>query len=116
MEYLPIVLPFILLSLNFLHDECFENIVGTDVVELLEADTALVSCSNLADVVLEAAQRCDLVLEDHDAVTYDTDLCLSGNLSVLHVRACDKADVRHVNGLSDLCVTQQYLGKLRCRE
>ena len=75
-----------------------------DVVELLQTHAALVAAGYLANVVLESLERGDLILEDHDTVTNHADLRLAGDLAVLHVRACDKADIgyarNNMKGLS----------------
>src|SRR5262245_46971254 len=51
-----------------LHREDFDDIADLDVIELLEPDAALEPALHFADIVLEAAQRSDLALVDHDVV------------------------------------------------
>src|ERR1051325_9259588 len=48
--------------------EDLDHVADLDVVELLEADAALGSGFDLADVVLEAPQRADLTLVGDDVV------------------------------------------------
>ena len=45
-----------------LHREHLDHVADLEVVELVEADAALEAGLDLADVVLEAAQRADLAL------------------------------------------------------
>ena len=61
------------LSLNFFHDEGFKHIPLTDIIKLLDTNTTLVALKNFLYVVLEAAERGDLILEDNYTVTNDTD-------------------------------------------
>src|SRR2546428_7470366 len=51
-----------------LHHEHFDEIADLEVVEPLEADAALESGLDLANIVLEAAQRPDLAFVDDDVV------------------------------------------------
>ena len=51
----------------------FKNVADLDVVVVLDRDAALVAGSDLLDVVLEATERVDLALVDHDAVAHDAE-------------------------------------------
>ena len=86
-----------ILLLNFFHNERFENVAELEVIELLESNAALIALCDLAYVVLETAERGDLILINHDTVTYYADLRLTGDLTVLNVRARNEADVRNVD-------------------
>ena len=106
---MPILFWDLRLSRNLLHYKCLESIALSDVVELLDADTALVALGYLLNVVLEATERGDLILEDNYTVTNDTDLRLTGDLTVLDIASCDNADTGYANGLSDLRMAKENL-------
>ena len=86
-----------ILLFNFFHNKCFKHVSELEVVELLESDTALVALRDLAYVVLKTAERGDLILVNHDTVADYADLRLTGDLTVLNVRARNEADVRNVD-------------------
>ena len=100
--------------LDLLHNEGLENIANLDIVEFFKTDTALVAGSHFAGIVLKSLKRGNLILKDHNAVTNNADLRLTGNLTVLNIGACNGANVGYVNGLAYLCVTEQVLAELGC--
>ena len=75
-------------------------------------NTVIKAGGNLAHVVLEAAQRGNLVFVDDDTVTDYADLRLTGDLAVLYVGAGNEADVRYVDDLADLRVAEQGFPEL----
>ena len=85
-------------GLNLLHNERLKDVSYLDVVELLKTHAALVATGNLANVVLESLQRRDLILKDHDAVTDHADLRLTGDLTVLNIRARDSVPRAALSG------------------
>ena len=99
-------------GLDLLHDIRLKDISNLDVIELLKSNTALVAAHDLACVVLESLERGNLILKDHDAVTNHADLRLSCDLTVLNIASRNRTDVGNVNGLTNLCVTEQILAEL----
>ena len=60
------------LLLDLLHDKRFHHVAELDVVELLEAQTALVAAGDLLDRVLEALERRERALVHHHAVAAES--------------------------------------------
>src|SRR4051794_14747831 len=58
---------------DFFRAEALEAVSNLDVVEVLDADTALEAFADFADVVLEAPQRPDGSFVDLDAIADDTE-------------------------------------------
>ena len=63
------------------HAEGLVDVALLHVRELGQGDAALVAFGHFLDVVLEAAERGDLVLGDDDAVAHDADLAVAGDLA-----------------------------------
>src|SRR5262245_53863137 len=59
------------------HREDLDHVADANVVELIEADAAFESALDLAHIVLEAAQRPDLALVDHDVVADEPRLAVA---------------------------------------
>src|SRR5829696_6952724 len=79
------------------------DLVGfLDVLEVVEADAALVPGRDRAGVVLEPAQRADAPVVDDHAVADQAGLGPPGDLARGDVRPGDHADPRHPEGLPDL--------------
>ena len=85
-----------LTSLDLFHDEGFENIAFLDVVEAFQTDTAFVALNDFLCVILEALEGGDLIFEDHDTVTDDTDLGLTCDLTVKDIGTGNRTDIRNV--------------------
>src|SRR5262245_18563669 len=62
-----------------------DDVAGLEVLEIRQADAALVAGLHLADVVLEAPQRGDGALPDDRALAKEPDLGAAGDRAVLHV-------------------------------
>src|SRR4029450_11053925 len=73
-----------------------------DVLEVVQADAALVAGRDRAGVVLEAAQRPDPPVVDDPAVADQAGLGPAGDLARGDVRPGDHTDPRHPEGLPDL--------------
>ena len=97
------------LSGYLFHNIRLERITLADIIELLNANTAFVTLVNLLNVVLETAERGNLILKDNDTVTDNTDGGLTGDLTASDVASCDNADTGNLNGLSDLGVSEENL-------
>src|SRR5207247_5792835 len=80
------------------HGEDFDHVPDFQVVELIEADTALEACLDLAHIVFEAAQRADLAGVDDDVVAEQACLRISGarDAAFGHHGAADGAELRHL--------------------
>ena len=83
---------FFISLFDFFHHEGFENVAFLDIVEFFKSDTAFEALRDLLDVILEAAERSDLIFKNNDAVTKHADARVTGDLTVADVRACDNAD------------------------
>src|SRR6266545_1899001 len=84
------------------HLECFDLVAFLDILEVLQADAALVAGRDRAGVLLEAAQRADPPLVDDHAVADQPCPRASGDLAGGDVRAGDHPDPRHPEELPDL--------------
>ena len=91
-----------LLVAVFFHLEGLVDVAFLDVGKLCQSNAALVALGHFLGVVLEALQRCDLVLRDDDAVTDDTHLAVAGDLAAGDTAACNGADVGDLVDLTDL--------------
>src|SRR5262245_48148342 len=80
----------------------FEDIANFDVVEVLDADAALETIAHLANVVLEAPERCDAAIEDLDAITNHAQPALTIDDTTSHETAGDGADTRDLEDLANL--------------
>ena len=103
------------LLLDLYHLKCLENVALLDVVEALKSYSALVARVDLTNIILEAAQSGYLILEYNDTVAYNTYLSASCDLTVEDIRACNRSDVRYVDSLTDLCVSEQIFLELRSK-
>ena len=78
-------------------------------LKLSSADAALEALRDLADVVLEAAQRAELALVDLDRVADQADLRVALDRAVGDHAAGDRADLRDGEGLAHLGLAQRLL-------
>src|SRR5688500_3891386 len=85
-----------------LHLEDFDDVADLDVVVVLQADAALETVLDLADVILEAAQRADLAFVDDDVVAQQTGLRFAGarDAALGDHAAGNRADLRHLEDLA----------------
>src|SRR6185312_3827860 len=72
------------------------------IVEVLDRQAALEARLHLAHVVLEALQRIELAVVDHDVVAQHADLRAAAHEALLHVAARDHADLRDPVDLAHL--------------
>lgn len=93
----------------FDHFEGFDNIADLDVVEVFEADAALVALEDFADVVLEAAERGNLAVVHNHAVAEQTDAGVTGELAVDDMAARDGADLRHGEDFAHFGLAEVHL-------
>src|SRR5688572_20985188 len=73
-----------------------DHVADFDVVEVLDADAALVAFLHFLHVVLEAAERADRPVVDLLAVPNDADAALAVDQARAHVAPRDHADTRHL--------------------
>src|SRR5690606_16970439 len=85
---------------DLLHLVALDDVAFLDVVVAVEADAALVPGRDLADVVLEAAQRSDAALPDLHRIAHQADLRVADDLALGDVAAGDDADLRDAEGLA----------------
>src|SRR5712691_9109022 len=80
------------------HGEDFDHVPDLQVVVLIEADTALKTRLDLADIVLETAERADLAGVDDDVVAEQACLRITGarDAALGHHAAGDGAELRHL--------------------
>src|SRR6266508_2372155 len=83
------------------HLECFDLVAFLDILEVLQADAALVAGRDRAGVLLDAAQRADPPLVDDHAVADQPGPRAPGDLAGGDVRAGDHPDPRHAAELPD---------------
>src|SRR4029434_4343876 len=86
-----------------LHREDFHDVADLDVVEAFERQAALETSLDLADVVLEAAQRGEPALPDDDVVAEQACLRIARacDAAVEHHAAADRAELRRLERLPD---------------
>src|SRR5690606_13493499 len=77
-----------------------DHVTDLDVVEVLDADTALEPILDLVDVVLEATQRRDGTREHFDAVAHDAHAILAVDDATAHRAARDGPNARHLEHLA----------------
>src|SRR5215218_2445447 len=80
----------------------FDLVAFVDVLEVVQADAALVPGRDRAHVLLEAAQRADAAVVDDHPVADQAGPGPAGDLARGDVRPGDHADPRHPEGLADL--------------
>src|SRR5215213_9779944 len=80
----------------------FDLVAFVDVLEVVQADAALVPGRDRAHVLLEAAQGADPPVVDDHAVADQAAPGTAGDLARGDVRPGDDADPRHPEGLADL--------------
>src|SRR5215217_7498714 len=80
----------------------FDLVAFLDVLEVVQADAALVAGPDRAGVLLEAAQGPDPPVVDDHAVADQAGFGPAGDLARGDVRPGDHADPRHPEGLADL--------------
>src|SRR5680860_221155 len=90
-----------------------ELVARLDVLELVQADAALVAVRHLGDVVLEAAQRGDDVLGHDHTVADDPHRRVAPDAAVGDDRAEHEAGARHLEDLPDLRAAGDDLFDLR---
>src|SRR5207248_5639890 len=76
-----------LVARDFTHFVELQDVAFFDVVEVIEADPALVPGRHLSDVVLEPAERRDRRVRNDDAVAKEADLLSSRRRALFHVAA-----------------------------
>ena len=57
------------LPLDFLDSISLDNVTDLDIVISLDIETAVKTCSNLLDIILESLERSELACINHDTVT-----------------------------------------------
>ncbi len=101
------------LSCDLLHYKCFEYIAFFDIIEFFQSYTAFIARCNFLDIVLETAERGNLVLKYNYAVAHYSYLSGAGNLAVLNIRACDGSDAGNMDSLAYLGMTEDNLAVYR---
>src|SRR5688572_8318108 len=101
---------------HFFLAEAFDHVADLDVVEVLDADTTLVSLLHFFHVVLEAAQGGDGTGVDLDAIADHADASLTSDDAVAHAAAGDGADARDLEDLADFRLAEDDLALLRAKE
>ena len=86
---------------DFLQRVAFENIVDAEIAERAQADTALVSCRHLADVILEPAERVDFRFVNETVIPHDTNVHAAHDTSVVHVTPRDDSHTRNAEQLAN---------------
>src|ERR1044072_3989775 len=89
-----------------------DDVAVLEVLIVLQADAALVAVANLADVVLEPAERRDLAVVDDDAVAHETRPRVASDRARPDVAPRDDAELRHPEGLPDLRLAEDPLALL----
>src|SRR5205823_6210159 len=90
------------LALDLPSLEDLHHVALLDVLVVAQHDAALEAGGDLADVVVEAAQRLDLARVDHGAVAHQADLRATAHVAVGDVATGDRADARGAEGLAHL--------------
>ncbi len=81
--------------------EALDLVAGLDVVVLLDADAALGAGAHFVDVFLEAAQRFELALEDHDVVAQHADRLVALDHALDDQAAGDRAELARAEHVAD---------------
>src|SRR3954451_22278517 len=99
---------------DHLMSEALDDVALFDVVELVEADAALVARGDFADVVAEATQRIDPIRRDELAAPVDARSALD-DPAVRHIAARDNVPAG-AEDLADLCAAFDDFDLLRLQE
>ena len=99
-----------------LRGEAFDDVAFHDVVEVGEADAALVVLLDLADVVAEAAQRLDPVGRDDLGAAPDAGVAAADDPAVGDERAGDDRVLADADDLADLRPALDDLDDLRLEQ
>src|SRR5881392_3109696 len=83
---------------------CLDNIAFLELVEPIDADTALVARLDFAHIILESAKALDSSLEQLLAASKDADLGVAGDRARRHVAARDLSRPSDLEYLADLGV------------
>src|SRR5262245_46336693 len=83
------------------------------VVVVLHADAALGAGTHFVDVVLEATQRLEAALEDHDVVAQHADRIVTADIAFHHDATRDRAELAGAEYLAHLCDADDLLLDLR---
>src|SRR5690349_25176255 len=83
------------------HLEALENIADLHVVEIRDADAALVSITHFVHIFLEAAERIDAPSVSDDAIAHDADFRIALDEPIEHIAAGDHADALDAEGVAD---------------
>src|SRR6185437_2930283 len=86
-----------------------DNVADLDVVEVLDADTALEALAHFTHIILEAAQRADDAVVHLDTIANDTHATRAVDDSIAHAATSDDADARDLEYLADLRVAENHL-------
>src|SRR6185295_7694418 len=95
----------------------FDDIPCLDVVEILDANSTLVTLLHFTDVVLEATQRPEFSLIDHYVIAnHSHSDSRAGNRAIHHIRPRDNASFGHREDLSHFGPTQRPLLERRLQQ
>src|SRR3954462_9734829 len=83
------------------------------VVVVAHRDTALGTGTHFIDVILEAAQRFQLALEDHHVITQHADRIVPSYVTVHDDTACDRAELAGTEYVAHFGQTNDLLFDLR---
>src|SRR5262245_21688996 len=89
---------------HFFRAVALDDVADLDVVEVLDADTALESFADFARVVLEAFERRDRAVEHFDAVANEANASLTVDHAAANRATGDGADTRDLEDLAHLCL------------
>src|SRR5690606_9070883 len=103
-------------ALDFDALEALDHVARLDIVVLLHADAALGTTAHFVNVVLEAAQRFQLALEDHDAVAQDADRLVPLDHALDHHAARDSTELGAAEDIADLGVADDLLADLHTQD
>ena len=95
-------------TLDFNLLEGFDHVPDLDIVEVVQADTALEAGLDITNVILEALERENRAGVHDNAVAQQADAAVAVDLAVLHIAAGNRTDMRdlehiaHEDGRCDL--------------
>src|SRR6185437_12807993 len=82
--------------------EALDLVVDAHVLIVLHADAALGTGTHFVDVILEAPQRLERALEDHDVIAQHADRIVATDRTLAHEAACNHAELARAEYLAYL--------------
>src|SRR4029453_12201254 len=87
---------------HLLGNKRFDRVTDLHVVEILNANAALVSACDFGSILLESLQRSDLAFEDDHVVAQETNFSVACEFAIGDVAARNHTDFRNTECISNV--------------